>query len=305
LLASTYYLSRALNPFADVRLGEAVGPSEAVGRFLEQNLPMLILADVGTVSGEPRERLNKWIQDGGVLVRFAGPRLAAADDDLVPVKLRRGGRILGGSLSWEQPQQLSGFSRDSPFFGMPIPGDVTVSRQVLAEPDAELSDHTWATLADGTPLVTAVRRGKGAIVLFHVTADTRWSDLPLSGAFVEMLKRIVSLAGSTATPETNAASPAGVREAVPPSRVLDGFGAFEPPPSTARPVPPNYVGRATADHPPGFYGPPEGLIAVNTLAAADRPTPIDFGPLNARLELYRLGEPKDLRGPILLTAFGL
>src|SRR5205814_7066763 len=223
LLASTYYLSRALNPFADVRLGEAVGPSEAVGRFLEQNLPMLILADVGTVSGEPRERLNKWIQDGGVLVRFAGPRLAAADDDLVPVKLRRGGRILGGSLSWEQPQQLSGFSRDSPFFGMPIPGDVTVSRQVLAEPDAELSDHTWATLADGTPLVTAVRRGKGAIVLFHVTADTRWSDLPLSGAFVEMLKRIVSLAGSTATPETNAASPAGVREAVPPSRVLDGF----------------------------------------------------------------------------------
>src|SRR5437763_3829672 len=145
LLASTYYLSRALNPFADVRLGEAVGPSEAVTRLLGQNLPMLILADVGTVAGEARERLNKWIQDGGVLVRFAGPRLAAADDDLVPVKLRRGGRILGGSLSWDQPQQLSGFSREGPFFGMPIPGDVTVSRQVLAEPDAELSDHTWAT----------------------------------------------------------------------------------------------------------------------------------------------------------------
>ena len=28
-------------------------------------------------------------------------------------------------------------------------------------------------------------------VLFHVTADTRWSDLPLSGSFVEMLRRIV------------------------------------------------------------------------------------------------------------------
>jgi hypothetical protein len=36
-------------------------------------------------------------------------------------------------------------------------------------------------------LVTAVHRGKGLIVLFHVTADTRWSDLPLSGIFVEML----------------------------------------------------------------------------------------------------------------------
>ena len=66
---------------------------------------MLILADVGNVA-EAREQLTRWIEEGGVLVRFAGPRLAAGDDDLVPVKLRRGGRILGGSLSWDQPQQL-------------------------------------------------------------------------------------------------------------------------------------------------------------------------------------------------------
>ena len=126
----------------------------------------------------------------------------ASDDDLVPVKLRRGGRILGGSLSWEKPQPLAAFSRDGPFVGMPVPTDVTVTRQVLAEPDAPLSDHTWATLADGTPLVTAARRGKGLIVLFHVTADTRWSDLPLSGTFVDMLKRIVALAGTRPRPTT-------------------------------------------------------------------------------------------------------
>jgi hypothetical protein len=306
LLDSTYYLSRALNPFADVRLAEGVSPADAVSRFLDQNLPLLILADVGTVAGEARERLTKWIDNGGVLVRFAGPRLAAADDDLVPVKLRRGGRILGGSLSWDQPQALAGFSHDSPFNGMTVPNDVTVTRQVLAEPDSELNDHTWATLADGTPLVTAAKRGKGMLVLFHVTADTRWSDLPLSGAFVEMLKRLVGLAGSTAVAaETGAAAPANARDAVPPSRVLDGFGAFEPPPSTARPVPSGFTGRATADHPPGFYGPPEGLLAVNTLLPADRPTTIDFAPLHARLEPYRVSEPRDLRAPTLLTAFAL
>src|SRR5205809_3169438 len=140
-----------------------------------------------------------------MLVRFAGPRLAAADDDLVPVKLRRGGRILGGSLSWEQPQQLNAFARESPFFGMVVPSDVSVTRQVLAEPDVTLNDRTWATLADGTPLVTAQRRGKGLIVLFHVTADTRWSDLPLSGAFVEMLKRTVALSGTLAQTDPTAA----------------------------------------------------------------------------------------------------
>src|SRR6185312_5199872 len=106
---------------------------------------------VGNVAGEARNRLAKWIEDGGVLVRFAGPRLAASADDLVPVKLRRGGRILGGSLSWDQPQQLAAFSREGPFGGMAVPTDVTVARQVLAEPDSILTERTWATLADGTP----------------------------------------------------------------------------------------------------------------------------------------------------------
>jgi hypothetical protein len=309
LLASTFYLSRALNPFADVRLSQGVAPAEAVNRFLDQNVPMLILADVGTITGSARERLEKWIEGGGVLIRFAGPRLAAAtDDDLVPVKLRRGGRILGGSLSWDQPQPLAGFSRDGPFFGMAVPDDVLVNRQVLAEPDATLSDRTWATLADGTPLVTAERQGKGLIVLFHVSADTRWSNLPLSGVFVEMLKRIVGLAGTaaTASDKTGEAAKENAREqAVAPTRILDGFGVMGPPPGTARPISADFAGRATAEHPPGFYGPPEGLIAVNTLAANDQLLPLDYAPLNARVEPYRVGEPQDLRGPVFLAALAL
>jgi hypothetical protein len=306
LLASTFYLSRALGPFADIRLAERGSPGEAVSTFIEQRLPMIVLADVGNVAGDARERLTRWVDQGGVLVRFAGPRLAASDDELVPVKLRRGGRILGGSLSWDKPQQLAGFSRESPFNGMLVPNDVTVTRQVLAEPDAGLSDHTWATLGDGTPLVTAARRGKGMIVLFHVTADTRWSDLPLSGAFVDMLKRIVGLSGADAAPEAKAETgAANARDAIPPTRILDGFGAFGPPPPTARPILSTFTGRATADNPPGFYGPPEGLVAVNTLAPADRLQPIDYAALNARVEYYRTSEPQDLRGPIFLASLGL
>ena len=308
LIGATYYLSRALNPFADVRLAEGAAPAEAVARFLDRHLPMLILADVGNVA-EALDRLNKWIDNGGVLVRFAGPHLAGTDDNLVPVKLRRGGRILGGSLSWDKPQQLAAFSRESPFNGMAVPTDVTVTRQVLAEPDSQLTDRTWATLADGTPLVTAERRGKGLLILFHVTADTRWSDLPLSGVFVDMLRRVVSLASSTASAENeNTAAERNNNRAaqvVPPTRVLDGFGAFSSPPPTARPIPSNYTERGSLDHPPGFYGPPEGLVAVNTLAPADRPAPLDVSPLNARVDAYRHGEPLDLRGPIFLAALAL
>jgi hypothetical protein len=306
LLSSSYYIQRALNPFTDVRLAQGESPTNAVSQFLDQKLPMMVLADVGTISGDTHDRLAQWVEDGGVLVRFAGPRLAASDDDLVPVKLRRGGRILGGSLSWDKPQPLAAFSRDSPFNGMPVPNDVTVTRQVLAEPDSTLSDNTWATLADGTPLVTAARRGKGLIVLFHVTGDTRWSNLPLSGSFVEMLKHIADLSGTMNVAKTESEKAGTVHEAVPPSRALDGFGAFVAPPSTARPVPTDYSAGATADHPPGFYGPPESYFAVNTLTAADRLAPLDFSPLsNASHEIYRTSEPLDLRGPIFLGALAL
>ncbi len=312
LLSSSYYIQRALSPFADLRLAQGESPADAITNFLDQRLPMLVLADVGTIAGDAHERLAQWVENGGVLVRFAGPRLAASDDDLVPVKLRRGGRILGGSLSWDKPQPLAAFSHDSPFNGMAVPNDVTVTRQVLAEPDATLSDNTWATLADGTPLVTAAHRGKGLIVLFHVTGDTRWSNLPLSGTFVEMLKRVVDLAGTSSVAENGAGTEAGsakatnVHEALPPTRMLDGFGAFAAPPPTARPVPTDFSGSANADHPPGFYGPPESYFAVNALAPTDHLAPLDFSPLAAaRHEVYRTSEPLDLRGPTFLAALAL
>ena len=304
LLASTFYLTRALSPFADVRLGDRGAPAEAIGQFLDQKLPMIILADVGTMSAELRDRLAAWIDHGGVLVRFAGPRLAAGDDDLVPAKLRRGGRSLGGSLTWEKPQHIASFSADGPFAGLEVPADVTVERQVLAEPDPTLAARSWASLADGTPLVTGDRRGKGMVVLFHVSADMRWSDLPMSGAFVEMLKRVVDLSGYNAGPLAEAPG-GGAKEALPPTRVLDGFGAFGPPGPTARPITADDHSRASADHPPGFYGPPEGPIAVNALARADRPAALDTSALRARRISYVSEEPRDLRGLLLTVALAL
>jgi hypothetical protein len=304
LLASTFYLTRALAPFADVRLGDKGAAQQAITQFLDQKLPMIVLADVGTLSPEIRERINAWIEQGGVLVRFAGPRLAQADDDLVPVKLRRGGRSLGGSLTWEKPQHLASFAADGPFAGLSVPKDITISRQVLAEPDAVLATKSWASLVDGTPLVTGEHRGKGLVTLFHVSADMRWSDLPMSGTFVEMLRRIVDISGYTSTPGAGAAGEANV-ETVAPLRTLDGFGAFGPPPSTAKPLPADFRDRATIDHPPGFYGPADGPLAVNTLAAADRIAPLDTSAVKARRASYTNAEPRDLRGILLSSSLAL
>ena len=304
LLASTFYLTRALAPFADVRLGDKGAPQQVITQFLDQKLPMIVMADIGTLSPEIRDRLNGWVDQGGVLVRFAGPRLAQGDDDLVPVKLRRGGRTLGGSLTWEKPQHLAAFTADGPFAGLVVPKDVTVNRQVLAEPDAVLATKSWATLEDGTPLVTGEHRGKGLVSLFHVSADMRWSDLPMSGTFVEMLRRIVDISGYTSTPGPGVAADA-TKETLAPLHTLDGFGAFGPPPSTARPLPADYRDRATVDHPPGFYGPADGPLAVNTLASADRIAALDTSALKAQRASYTNTEPRDLRGMLLSASLAL
>jgi hypothetical protein len=301
LLAATFYLSRALSPFADVRLAGSSAAGEAIARFIEQQIPVIVLSDVGTIPPDVREQLFKWMENGGVLIRFAGRRLAAStDDDLVPVRLRRGGRVLGGSLSWEQPQKLGAFSREGPFMDMSVPDDVLVTRQVLAEPDGRLAERTWASLADGTPLVTAERRGKGLLALFHVTADTSWSNLPLSGAFVDMLRRTVGLGSAINRPAENTRNaPRTNVQTVAPNRLLDGYGAFTAPGPTARPVISDFTERGNADHPPGFYGPAESLLAVNTLTPGDKLTSLDLSKLKANVEAYRRSEPVDLRAALL------
>ena len=146
-----------------------IGDRETV---LTRNTAVLLIPDGAAPSAADRDEIAKWIERGGIAVRFAGPNLAAGNDPLVPTPLRLGDRALGGVMSWGQPTALAEFPANSPFLGIPIPKDVRISQQVLAEPTPDLADKTWARLTDGTPLVTAEKRGQGYLVLIHTTANT-------------------------------------------------------------------------------------------------------------------------------------
>jgi hypothetical protein len=298
LLSPTYYVSRALSPFAEIREPRP-GSTDPIGELLAQNLSVLVLADIGALDGDTVGKINSFIQRGGVLLRFAGARLAAAADDLTPVRLRRGGRTLGGGLSWETPRKLAPFTRESPFFGIAINDDVRVSRQILAEPEADLARKTWAALEDGTPVVTGERRGDGMIAMMHVTADTTWSNLPLSGLFVDMLRKVVSLAG---TGPSEAQGEDARVDTLSPTRVLDGHGAFRSPPATTQPVARTFAGRATLAHPPGIYGPADGSLAVNALNPADSLKAIDLAALGAPILPVDKPVAFDIRPQLLVLA---
>lgn len=281
LLSPLYYVSRALEPY-----GEMNEPMDtpALKALLDQGLSMLVLADIGVLPAEQQEMIAIWVDNGGVLVRFAGPRLAGAQDTLVPVTLREGGRALGSALSWETPQAMQPFPEKSPFAGLSPDQNVKVTRQVLAEPDSELPDKVWASLEDGTPLVTAEKQGKGVIVLFHVTANADWSNLPVSGLFVEMLRRVLDLAPA-AGGGAGAGRAAPDAQAFQPFLALDGFGDLVSPSPDVQPIPAAAIDRvsATAATPPGLYRRGAQERAINLTRAGGQLTPIAGLPADVSL----------------------
>ena len=277
LLSATYYLERAFENSAEAKLG-------SLSEHLDRGVSMLVLADVGQVTGEEETKLAAWVEKGGVLVRFAGPRLAAGGDELLPVRLRQtGARALGGALSWEKPQALAPFPKTGPFAGLKTPDDIEVKRQVLAEPSLELEGRTWASLADGTPLVTGVKRGDGWVVLFHITANAEWSTLPLSGLFVDMLKRLLGLGRGVSTSGDQAATATG--GSLNPRLVLDGFGRLVKPGSTVTPVPRSGAD-VSAEHPPGLYGDGASTVAINLFGPDDTLRPFPDLPSGAEAKAY-------------------
>ena len=307
LLAPLYYIRRALEPFADLSEPTTSDLAEAIPQLIEQKPAMIIMADVGTIPAPARERLLAWMNEGGTLVRFAGSRLAAAgnDEELLPVRLRLGERSLGGALSWTAPQPVSDFPPTGPFADLSPPNEVTVSRQVLAEPTPDLAQSTWANLADGTPLVTGARRGKGTLVLFHIAPQATWSNLPISGSFVEMLRRIVQLSRNQGTAVAGAE---GQTASLAPYRMIAADGRLVPPTPDARPL---IAGPGplpvTIENPPGLYGTEDGVLAHNLMRADTRLEPISRPQVSVPVTeiRYAFDESRDLKGPLVAAALAL
>jgi hypothetical protein len=296
LLSPLHFLRRALSPNAELI-------EEGIGDGLLTSPDVVILADVAELSETDTERLTDWVERGGLLVRFAGPKTAASsvarneDDPLMPVRLRAGGRTIGGAMSWGQPKRLQAFPEHSPFVGLSVADEITVSAQVMAQPDPLLADRAIAQLQDGTPLVTRASLGSGEVVFFHVTANAEWSNLPLSGLFVQMLERLAVVAGGATVVAEDVAGQIWV-----PDQVLDGFGRVATADAFAGVDGADLILRnPNAAMPPGLYKNANRRFALNTLSDETDLQPVNW-PLQVGVSSFKKDTEVRFGGYVLLAA---
>ncbi len=296
LLDNLYYLDRALDPFTEVRV-------DTIKKLLRRELSLMVLADPGKIGKEDRKDIARWMADGGVAVRFAGPNLGSkkglAKDPFLPVRLRQGDRELGGALSWSKPARFAVFDEKSPFAGISIPGDVLIHRQVLAQPAVDLAEKTWARLTDGTPLVTAEKHGRGWLVFFHITASPAWSNLPLSGLFVSMMQNLVQMSRGITGNSSD--------KQLKPIQSINGFGRLGPVQAGALAIKGNEFmdQKPGPHHPPGFYGDAAARRAFNLSSSLGLLASI--GGLDSGIDrtTYQISREKDYRGQLLTAALVL
>jgi len=294
-IEASFYLTRALEPYADVI-------NDGLARLLSSDVSMIILPDVGTLSPSELSRLDDWVRGGGMLLRFAGPAMEQVQQHfLLPTPLRSGTRSLDGALTWDAPPKLSHFNDASPLAGIAISEDIMIKKQLLAQPSEDLPSKSWATLDDGTPLVTADSLDRGMVVMVHTTASPDWSNLPLSGVFVQMLERFVKIAGRA---PISFEAVSGAFEA---KLVLDGKGNLVKPDSNVQMIDAADFAttRPSFKPPPGIYAQAgvQRVLNIGDHISALSTLPDDLS-VDARIE-YGATHEKSLMPLLLSLAFAL
>lgn len=298
LLDETTYVEKSLDEHVDTRTGNLTD-------LLHRPLAVMVATDGVILTEDDQKSLKDWVQKGGTLLRFAGPNMAAQSGDkdtLLPVTIREDDRFSSGAIQADnlatKSRSLMPFEPGSPFYGIALKQDIKVDYSIRIQPDINTEERTWASLDDGTPFVTATRQGNGWVVLVHTTADTNWSNLPLSGLFVDMMTAIVDHSNGVLSQGKDL----DTAQSLPPLQVLNGLGQLTSEIDNAKPL--SYsdieLGTINAAHPPGLYGSDNIRYAHNLSAGLSSLEMIDKLPDNVTQKYIESGNDKvDMKGPLL------
>ncbi len=282
----TFFLMRALNPSGSAGAGSAATTVDAPATMNVQrcepetfsgeglsDYSCIFLCNALPLAGQAMIALEQYAQHGGIVVIFPGDRAAPADYvnwtclPAIPTTV-----IDSGADAQRRALRLVKRG-DALFHGMVVPPgtypSVAATRELQWDKLSNDSDIVIAT-DNNVPFLLRREVGKGCVLLFSVSADRRWSNLPLSPFFLPLMHQIVRYSAGQEQTEPfiwtgrNVAL-ADIMGALPPNtELLDPSGH----PVTLRPLAAGQeksIGIETVSQPGIYTFPPS--------AAGDRPQP--------------------------------
>ena len=256
--SGNYFVKKALKTNFKVK-------KQDLKEILDKEIKLLFIDDQSINYDESNERLEKWISEGGTLVKFGGENFIKNIKSQSHQKLRSAFSLTGkkisvkGNLSLKQSLKLSEISNESPLFGLKVPNEIEIKEYIESSPlNFTRNINVWLRLENGTPLISSVSQSKGQIIFFHIPCNTDWSNLTLSYFFVDILQKIVD--------QSKGIKLKGER-ALKPFKNLDALGELIDPSPQSLNIP-NINKLKTLkinyNYPPGLYKDIYGIYALNS-----------------------------------------
>ena len=192
-----FFLQHALTPSEKTPVRtKRIDPGQLAAESL-QNYPCVFLANALPLPGQAVARLEDYVRQGGVLAIFPGDGANPSDYTAFSCLPAQVDRVIDTAAAPERQSLVLLDPLDPLFAGLKMPPGVspaaTVQRRLAfgkLNPDAK----ALIGASSENPFLLSRPFGAGRVLLFSLSADRRWSDLPLSPFFLPLLHQTVRLA---------------------------------------------------------------------------------------------------------------
>ena len=186
-LHSGYFLTKALAAGGDIT-AKVVSATE-LDDFALEGYSAVFICDA-TLSDRALVRIDRLLQRGGTVAFFFGDHSNPdnlAHIDFLPAKPASvselpAGRMSVRTLEPRHPLFVNAWDTSTPFPALP--------QQKLFNLDIVKDAKVLLTLGDNIPFLIAGTRGAGKVLFVNASADRSWGDLPISPAFLPLVKQL-------------------------------------------------------------------------------------------------------------------
>ena len=184
LLSPVYYLKKSLNQNHTSYIA-------SIKKILDKKISVIFLPSNKRLLKADQNRLKKWIKEGGVLVRFSDKNIIKQKDLYFDGKnYFQSLRNIAKDFSIQNKLSISSFTKNTLLSNLKVPKDLIFEKQLILD-NYESDIIVLASLEDQSPLITMKNVGYGKVILFHITSNNEWSNLPLSSLFKDIISKLL------------------------------------------------------------------------------------------------------------------